>query len=862
MRYILIICFFTVSLLADTLQKVSLQLSWFNQFQFAGYYIAKEKGFYESVGLDVEIKPFNFDVNVVEDVNTGKVDFGVGRETLILESIDRNLVFLNAIFQSSPLVLLTTKDSQINSVKEFQNRKLMATRDDAAEISLRAMIRSQGISLDTISYLPHTHNINDLIDKKTDIISAYISKGPHELQVRGVQYNIFHPKDYGFDMYSDFLFTSKRVIHTKPSLAENFNKATLEGWKYAYENIEETVDLIREKYNTQNLSREALIYEAKELKKLSYFKTNKLGDINKAKVQRIYDLYNVMGFVKKPIDVDSLIFQSSYDIFLTKEEMAWVDKNSIITYSFVPFPPLGIDTAGVSSGMMQDILNLISEKTGLTFVYIASKNKSDLQEKFLKKEVNIIPGIKIEDTINFKGVKSNIHDKYPMVVVTKNKQKYAFIDNLFEFGGEKVSIFENDAGLSFLQNKYPGVIFQVVGSIEDAILQVENGEVEAFVGHVASSLYYLSANELKNLKVSGVLDFEYEHRFLINQDKKILLSIINKAMRAIGHVQEDAIYQKWINYKPLEEKNSSIIIFSIVVSIVIVLYILYRYTKLIKLTKKVQDDASRLNLSIMGNQEGIFDWNIEENSIYFSPRWKEILGYQDSELENIFDTWRERVHPDDYPTVMSAVQEYFEGLRENFDNLHRMQHKKGHWVWIYARGICQKDEDGKVIRMIGTHLDITENKQMQLKIQQQTQIIQEVHDSIISTDTKGYITSWNQGSVNMFGCSSIEALGKHIRMIYPKEVHQKVDENIDQLLISHHLSYEERLITKSSSTIYADISLSTFRDTKGNVTGLIGYAKDITDRKNAEKDLLEQKEILDYQAHHDGLTGLPNRVFT
>ena len=170
----------TQTLFSQELKKVTLQLSWFNQFQFAGYYMAKEKGFFEELGLDVEIKPFEFGMDIPKDVNDGKIDFAVGRETLILERVKNpNIVALYALFQSTPLILMSTKESGINHINDFSNKRIMTTIDDASEVSLKAMIASNKIKLENLTFLKHTHNIDDLINKNTDVISAYISKSPY-----------------------------------------------------------------------------------------------------------------------------------------------------------------------------------------------------------------------------------------------------------------------------------------------------------------------------------------------------------------------------------------------------------------------------------------------------------------------------------------------------------------------------------------------------------------------------------------------------------------------------------------------------------------------------------------------------------
>lgn len=112
--------------------------------------------------------------------------------------------------------------------------------------------------MDELTFLKHTHNINDLVDKNTDIISAYISKSPFELQQKGVEYNVFDPKKFGFDLYSDFLYTSNSFVTEELDVAKAFKDASLKGWEYAYNNIPESANLIYYKYNTQKLSKKSL----------------------------------------------------------------------------------------------------------------------------------------------------------------------------------------------------------------------------------------------------------------------------------------------------------------------------------------------------------------------------------------------------------------------------------------------------------------------------------------------------------------------------------------------------------------------------------------------------------------------------
>ncbi|MDX4057612.1 ABC transporter substrate-binding protein [Aliarcobacter skirrowii] len=310
---IFLITLLHTTLFSKDLTKVKLQLAWFNQFQYAGYYVAKEKGFYEEVGLDVEILPFSFDKNIVKSVNDGDVEFAIGRENLILDKSNyENIVVLMALFQASPIQIIAKKSSNIKSLEDFKNRKLMITSDDSIEVSFKAMLTSRKIDIKNIKLIPHSHNIQDLIDDKVDLMTAYSSKSPYWLNQHGIEHVSFAPRDYGFDMYSDFLYTNKSMVDFKPDIALKFRNASLKGWEEAFNNIEETARLIFTKYNTQDLRLEELIFEANELKKLAYLNNNILGDIKEEKVQRIYDLYNIMGFIQKEFKVEEFIaFKSS-----------------------------------------------------------------------------------------------------------------------------------------------------------------------------------------------------------------------------------------------------------------------------------------------------------------------------------------------------------------------------------------------------------------------------------------------------------------------------------------------------------------------------------------------------------------------
>jgi PAS domain S-box-containing protein len=119
----------------------------------------------------------------------------------------------------------------------------------------------------------------------------------------------------------------------------------------------------------------------------------------------------------------------------------------------------------------------------------------------------------------------------------------------------------------------------------------------------------------------------------------------------------------------------------------------------------------RFDLAVRGTDAGIWDWDLRTDTLYFSARWKSMLGYAEDEVRNEFSEWESRVHPDDRDRANKAVQDYLEGRSAEYELEHRLRHKDGSYRWILSRGAAVRDRDGRPCRMVGSHIDITVHKQ-------------------------------------------------------------------------------------------------------------------------------------------------------
>lgn len=126
--------------------------------------------------------------------------------------------------------------------------------------------------------------------------------------------------------------------------------------------------------------------------------------------------------------------------------------------------------------------------------------------------------------------------------------------------------------------------------------------------------------------------------------------------------------------------------------------------------EKLRASEARTQLLIQAANVGLWDWNLTTNEVYFSPEWKMQLGYPDHELQNRFSEWETRLHPEDHSAAMAAVGDYLNGTRPTFKLEFRLRHKNGSWRWIFAQADAERDSAGKPLRMMGCHLDITDQK--------------------------------------------------------------------------------------------------------------------------------------------------------
>lgn len=287
------------------------ELKWLHQAQFAGNYVAKEKGFYKNEGLDVFLIPFSFETPVIKAVTEGSVMFGItgADELLLARANGAPLKAIAVIYKINPVVAYSLRKSGITKPQDFIGKTVGIERAaDGTEINVgilySAMMSKLGIDRKKIHEITIGYDPKELLSGKTDVSTGYIINEPHQAVMQGYDVNTILMADYGVNMYADVIFAREDTLREKPEIVEKFLRATLQGWQYAMENNEEAVQDVL-KYSAHSTVEHEMHMLQASIPLINVGDTP-LGWMEKAKWGRVQSILLDQKILKAPINIDDL----------------------------------------------------------------------------------------------------------------------------------------------------------------------------------------------------------------------------------------------------------------------------------------------------------------------------------------------------------------------------------------------------------------------------------------------------------------------------------------------------------------------------------------------------------------------------
>jgi NitT/TauT family transport system substrate-binding protein len=220
------------TMLADAADAVTVRLKWLNQAQFAGYYVAKDKGYYEKAGLDVSIQPGGSDFPAIQMVAGGSEQFGVtgADQILIARSKGVPVVAVAVIYRENPFVLFSLKKSGITKAAQFPGKNIGLKIGGSEELIYRAVLKSAGIDKGALHEMPIKFDLSPLLTGQVDVWPGYLINEVIAAEEKGFETTVIKPAEYGVAMYADTLFTTERMLKEKPDVVKKFVATTVHGW--------------------------------------------------------------------------------------------------------------------------------------------------------------------------------------------------------------------------------------------------------------------------------------------------------------------------------------------------------------------------------------------------------------------------------------------------------------------------------------------------------------------------------------------------------------------------------------------------------------------------------------------------------
>ncbi|MGK7958943.1 PAS domain S-box protein [Crocosphaera sp.] len=260
----------------------------------------------------------------------------------------------------------------------------------------------------------------------------------------------------------------------------------------------------------------------------------------------------------------------------------------------------------------------------------------------------------------------------------------------------------------------------------------------------------------------------------------------------------------------------------------------------ITMQETLRENEERWQLVLQGTNEGIWDWNLKTDEMFFSPRWKEMLGYGDQELPNHIDTWKQLLHPQDTERVMKILADHFAKKTDHYSAEFRLKCQDGNYKWILSRGQALWDETGTPVRMAGSHTDISDRKNEQILL---TSLIDCIPDLVFCKDSKGVYKMCNHAFEIFAGRDRKDIIGKSdFELFSPEEALKFREQDRFMMLQKQSRRNEEWITYPNENRRLVDTLKTPFCCPEGKLIGTIGISRDITDRKQKEEAIRKQAE--------------------
>ena len=448
--------------------------------------------------------------------------------------------------------------------------------------------------------------------------------------------------------------------------------------------------------------------------------------------------------------------------------------------------------------------------------------------------------------------------------------------------GMEFSRLEAERMLSSILRSAPGgigvVVDRVIVQVNDYIVQLTGYSREELLGKSARIFYpadedyeFVGREKYRQIAERGTGTVETRWR---TKDGEILEVILSSTPLDTADLSEGVVFtvtditEKNRTARTLRDRTRTFLAGSvalIVLQLGLILALVRSSALRHKAAEALRLSQERFDLAMLAVNDGIWDWDIPSGAVYFDPRYYTIAGYEPGEFPHRFDEFEKRVHPDDLERVLAHSQAHIDGRVTQFDIEFRFLRKDGTWMWIRGRGkVVARDGAGKVLRMIGTHTDVTDKKAAEEDLRKSRATL----DLVLNTIPQSVF--WKDRGGRYLGCN--QAFARDVGLEDPARILGKTDfdlpwtaedaeayraddrEVVESGRPKRHIL--EPLQKPDGSRLWIDTTKVPLWSETGDVVGVLGVYEDVTERKLMEQRLAESTRML-----NDVIDTIPVRVF-
>ncbi len=555
--YLLLLCLPLVTGAAEP-ERVRLQFHSPHSFLFAGFYAAKEQGYYRDAGLDVEFVAFDGATTPLTNVLGGQTQFATGDSSIVAEYLKgRPLVLLAGLLKRSPIAIAA--QPHISSPRDLPGKRVKGLDEHIDNPSLKLMLEKSGVDPSSIIHAAPGRGVDDFIDNRVDAIVLSISDEVHELKQVDKQFRLLDPADYGAEYYDVNLYTSREQLEQNPDRTLRFRSASIHGWEYALGNLAETVLLIQNKYNSQGKTAQHLRFEAEQVSDALIPLTRSIGAIEERRLFRMGTDFIRLGMVPRDTKLDfrDLIFREpNRKLQLSTGEKRYLKGKTLITYCAAPdWLPQGKIQTGEFQGMSKDYMELLSDRLNTTLSLVPTETLSQSLEYIRSRKCDLFAlATATPEGHGFMNF-TEPYIRFPLAIATRMDTLY--VPDLGKLLNEKVGVVVGYPFVEWLREQYPGISLVEVASLNEGMRKVDGGELFGVIDALGSIGDILQRDYQHRLKVSGLAKASWELSIGVRNDDAILLSIIRKALDSVTPETHQRMSRKWFSFAPEKPLNQA-----------------------------------------------------------------------------------------------------------------------------------------------------------------------------------------------------------------------------------------------------------------------------------------------------------------